>query len=232
MIINARLIKLLKMGTVPVIVLLIILVIIIAIRLCIIELNQTCKWRHCPPISELIKTVQITRNGDFINKEARAIAQLIYEYRSRFVYDYTMKNNYINVFKVRSPNVPYKIDELSDMALYRLSTCTGAEFSKMMAFAYVYNNARFIECINAYNTQTRTFGSIDLKRSTRDIIIKDILHFGDASINDLKLAIESEAKRMNLNTGISSKLIESVVNSLNAMTDEQLYNLINHGLIE
>ncbi len=216
----------------PIIFLLLVTVIVITIIYSVKEVKYVCKHRSARPYNEIINDLALSSDGKFINKDARAVASIIYDYRTQFIYDYKSKNNYINIFEIINPKIPYTADKLNDITLYRLVTCNAMAFSKMIAFAYVYNNNKFIQCINAYDKEKKIFNEIEPGKSTKDIIIKDILKFGDASVEDLKNSINSRIKRNNLDKSITNEMIDSVINSLNGMNDEQLYNLINHGLIE
>ncbi len=219
---------------VKLIILLLMLVLAVVLTIYLIpQINTDCQYRHTESYRSVMNLVKLDKNGTFTTVDGRLIAQAIYTYRSKFVYDLTnADNNYIDIFSVRSPVVPYTIDMLSDVALYKLVVSSEKRFSRIMAFAYVYNNPLYIKCINAYNPTAKTFSEVIPGRTTRDVIVKDVLKFGNEFTADLKAAIQSKISRVDIDPGITDAMIAAVVENLNSAPDEELYNLIEYKLVE
>jgi hypothetical protein len=216
------------------ILLLLMLVLAVVLTIYLIpQITAECQYRHTDSYRSVMNLVKLDKDGQFTTVDGRLIAQSIYTYRSKFLYDITnTDNNYIDIFSVRSPVVPYTVDMLSDVALYKLVVCSEKRFSRVMTFVYVYNNPLYTQCINAYNPTTKTFSEIISGRSTRDIIVKDILKFGDESTADLKAAIQQKISRVDVDPNISDAMITGVVDTLNSAPEEELYNLIEYKLVE
>ncbi len=195
------------------------------------QLNYDCQYKHMKSFNEIIELIKLSDDGTFETQHGKSIAQCIYNYRKQFVYEYGDSNNYIDIFAIFKPPSPPDSNSLNDISLYKLVTCNVLAFSKMVTFIYVFNNPQYFNCIKAYDHSSKKFNSINNERSTRDIIIKDILKFGDPSIPDLKQSIETQIKKINSNTSISQSLVSSVIDTLHNMNDEQLFNLINSGLV-
>jgi len=218
--------------TKPILLLATIAIIVVFLILSINEIKYDCQYRHTSSYNDLLNKMILNNNGTFSDTNGKLMAQTIYTYRSQFAYDYSDSNNYINIFDIHKPSTPYGIDALSDVALYKLATCDISEFSKMVMFTYVFNNDKYNQCIAAYDTNSKKFKKIESEKSTRDIIIKDILKFGDSSISDLKKSIKARINTIGMDPSITDSLINAVIDSLNNMSDEGLYNLISIGLVE
>jgi hypothetical protein len=216
----------------PILLLMCIAVIVVFMILIVREISHDCRYRHCPDYDRLMDKMKLTKDGTFQTMDGKLIARLIYEYRSKFEYKHVQRNNYISIFDIHILDSPLPIDTINDITLHKLATCDVADFSKMVAFTYVFNNDNYMKCINAYDPTTKKFNVVKNGISTKDVIIKYILKFGDASVLDLKESMRKRASKMGINPSITNVMITSVIDKLNVMTDEQLYNLITVGLIE
>ncbi len=198
------------------------------IVLTIHEVGHDCQYRHAPPYSSIISKLTLTKDGAFMDADARLVAETIYSYRSQFLYSAQASD--IGVFQARRPKEPYAASALTDMSLYKLTTCSALVFSKMMAFAYVFNNPNYIKCINAFDHSSKQFAEVEPGRTTKDVIIKDILKLNDADVEELKRTLQENIDRSK-KVLIAEKVVQSMMDTLGRMTDEQLYRLITDGTL-
>lgn len=191
-----------------------------------------CKYRHSEPYTTTINNIKINPDGKFINQDARTLASMIYSYRTKVVFNSKIDNNYINVFGIQRPSLPYNTNELNDLTLYKLITCDIRDFDKMMFFVYVFNSPLYESCIKRYDPSTKKFVNQDDGRLVKDIIIKSLLKFGDENETDLRKSIEMKINENTESSKLSPTLIKAIVDTLVNMPDEQLYKFIVDGLVK
>ncbi len=142
--------------------------------------TSSCSNERSPEYCDLC--CGLDKNCNFKSRDLRLMAERIYEYRLE--HEYTPPSDtFISIFMMRNKPDPANLpaaESLSDIALHHLVTATD-KFSLLISYIPIFNHPRYIDCLKAFDQKTRLFRGIDSERSTKDIIIQDILGFGDES---------------------------------------------------
>lgn len=187
--------------------------------------TQACPSDHAPNFET--DKISLDSYKQFKTNEVRTMAKILYTYKATYEYDVSASDDFISFFAIKKPTRLPPADSLQDITLFKLLSTD--QFSLMASYIPIFNHPNYVDCINAYNSRSKTFDSIDNSRSTRDIIIKDILMIQDTSDHDLTTIIKSYL--MNANPAFDSTqatMFESIL--LNA-DDEELYNLLDRGFM-
>lgn len=175
---------------------------------------ETCASLHSPSIDDLMNNGFNRVVYTFRNKVFRAMCEHIYDYRVLKDYKYPSEPAHLICKNIKYPHHPPKHSELSDVALFMLATVGINEdvdmaqaFTVRMSYVQVINHPLYLDCIRAYFNGA--FGSIHPQKSTRNIIIHEILGV------DTTLSEDEHIKQAQI--------------QMSALTDEQLYKILTIG---
>lgn len=186
---------------------------------------QTCPNDHAPEFQ--IDRISLDSYKRFKSNDVRSMAKILYTYKSLYEYDASATDDFVSLFAISRPSRLPPADSLQDITLYKLLTTD--RFSILASYIPIFNHPNYVDCINAYDPSSKKFLPIIDSRSTKDIIIKDILNIGDDTITDLKTSIDAYLKTSNPTFDTTkATMFESIL--LNA-EDEELYNLLDRGFM-
>ncbi len=190
--------------------------------------SSRCYKSNAPTYAQLLTS--LNSNYKLKHTAYRTMASRIYEYRIANEYS-RIADTYISIFMAKQmTTVPPPSSELNDFCLYKLATSSTDRFNILVSYIPIFNHPRYIECIKSYDTVSKTFKSIDPDRSTKEIIIRDVLNIDDASKATLSESILSYVQQSNPTFDAST--VTPFINSwLSTTTDESLYNLLINGYI-
>lgn len=171
-----------------------------------LQMARDCTHHHAPPLSRLNLAAGKFRKGD-----ARVLAERIYEYRSQYLFSAAATDAYLDLFKKPVLAEPVPVADLSDVALHTLISCPAQQFSTLMRYAPMFNNSRYLDCVNAY--RNGTFAEIQAGRATRDIIVRDVLDIDDVHVDNLLDAVYTRLKSVNPSYDQSAaRMIDTLLN--------------------
>jgi hypothetical protein len=187
--------------------------------------NGTCPNEHAPAFE--IAKISLDSQKQFKTNDIRSMAKILYSYKAMYEYDASATDDFVSLFAITRPSRLPPADSLHDITLYKLLSTD--RFSIMASYIPIFNHPNYVDCINAYDPSSKTFRSIVANRSTKDIIIKDILNIGDDSVSDLKSSINAYLKKVNpaFDTTEATMFENILLNS----EDEELYNLLDRGFM-
>lgn len=148
------------------------LIIVVAIFAYILN-HQQCIIKHSPSMDILVNG--LNKDYKFKNLRLRAMAESIFNYRLK--YEYTKpEDEFVSIFsKLNASAEIAKPSNLSDVALYKLATASDStHFNNLIFYIPIFNHERYVECIKAFDNESKTFRKIDEAKSTSDIIITEI----------------------------------------------------------
>lgn len=151
-------------------------------------------------------------NSDYVFKtpEHRRMAESIYSYRIKHDGFKKSSSEYAVIFTSIVPDSNYLAEQLSDVALHKLTTCDRVAFNKLMVYVDFFNNPAYAFCISAYDESSKRF-----KGDARKIIINEIFKVNPAPL--------SPEKGPPTKVGIVQEQIPKY-------SDEDLYKLLTNGL--
>lgn len=147
------------------------------------------------------------------NKSLRLMAERILEYKLTHEQG-TTDDAFVNIFLVGKSPTPYKltVENLSDLCVHKLITTRSEEFPKLIYYVPIFNHELYNRCIGSYDLTTKKFSNFDNSKSTKDIIIEDILKIGKDSTT-------TQARWQTVLNSVREQL----------QTDEFLYKVLNTG---
>lgn len=167
----------------------------------------------------------LDRRLNFRSNTLRLMAQKIYQYKATNEFNPT-EDTYVSVFMAGNKlNMLPPASDLNDVCLHKLATSTKDSFNKLIYYIPVFNHPMYAKCVLSYNHKLQKFKNFDRSRSTRDIIIRDVLNIDDPSNPDLESSIVA-LPNVQLSESIYLKIIDELKNPGN---DQLLYVLLNSG---
>jgi len=182
--------------------------------LMIVQMKHNCAGKHAS-IDKLI-----LNNDKFKSPEGRIIAERIYAYRSMYAYSNEPTDDFIKLFVLGHPDLPPDASKLSDIALYRLVSCHESQFSVLVVYIPIFNNAKYYQCISEFDAKTNTFTDSTLDTITRDLI-------GIGGTRDLSTSIDDYLNKMNPNH--DADITALFKNILTGGDNAKLYSLLTNG---
>lgn len=205
--------------------LLVLVVICAAVSFIVIIRQGTCSKVKSPIYEHLLDG--LNSDCSFKTISLRLMAERIYEYRSlkEFI---KPGGQYVSIFMATGVSSPPPVASLSDIALFKLATASKDRFSILISYIPIFNHPRYVECLKAYSKKSLSFKSIDSSRTTRDIIIKDLLGVGNRSRDELKSTLGNYFKQSipassfaNMDQFITAVLLDT--------PDTKIYELLQTG---
>lgn len=152
----------------------------------------------------------------FKTKSMRTAAEQLYEYKVHNEFDNTKKVDISILLQKNKVIDPPPASSLTDVCLHKLSTSKD-DFNKLMYFVPIFNNPIYPKVIQSYNSKTKTFKNFDKNKSTKRIIIDDLLN-----INEQSIVVD--------NPSIDETLLKRIINDVNTfLNDEWIYQLLKYA---
>lgn len=169
---------------------------------------EGCAKLQSPTFNNLVNG--LNSNFEFKNEKLKLMAQRIYEYRSSVEYK-SASDEFISIFiNPKDPTSPIDVSLfINDVALHKLATADANMFNVLVSYIPIFNHPRYLECIRAYDSSSMEFKNIDSNKSTKEIIINDILRIDEISVDD--------------------KYAELIRKDIKSKSDKELFDILMNG---